>query len=415
MNLAPVVELLDQRIGLDPTSLGASVLPTAVADEMRALGLSDATAYASRLAGDAEAFAALVERLVVPETWFFRGTGLFEELAQIVARFTGGRPFRALCVPCSSGEEPYSLVMALLGAGVSPERWSVEGYDLSLRLIAAARRGLYRELSFRQTASTQRELYFRAVADGWDLAERVRELVRFDVGNLTDATFLPAVCGAYDLILCRNLLIYLTPAARRRALGNLQRLLAPGGLLAVGVAEPQALGGLPFRRAGTEPHFLYRYEPAPPSAVRDEPQTRLIQKKMPVAAPSFPSAGTAPSIVSLCETGRPHSGQLQKSDEGGGGGPLERARRFADGGRLEDALAEVARAGSTADAFSLLGVIQQARGDRAAAAVAFRKALYLDPAHREALTHAMLLADQQGDTRRAAVLRERLARAGGEP
>jgi chemotaxis protein methyltransferase WspC len=75
----------------------------------------------------------------------------------------------------------------------------------------------------------------------------------------------------------------------------------------------------------------------------------------------------------------------------------------------------VTRAGTTADAFSLLGVIQQARGDRAAAVAAFRKALYLDPAHREALTHAMLLADQQGDARRAAVLRERLARTGGEP
>jgi chemotaxis protein methyltransferase WspC len=94
---------------------------------------------------------------------------------------------------------------------------------------------------------------------------------------------------------------------------------------------------------------------------------------------------------------------------------LARARTLADAGRLDDALTEVARAGSTADAFSLLGVIQQARGDRAAAGAAFRKALYLDPAHREALTYAMLLADQLSDAGRAAVLRERLARTGGEP
>jgi chemotaxis protein methyltransferase WspC len=94
---------------------------------------------------------------------------------------------------------------------------------------------------------------------------------------------------------------------------------------------------------------------------------------------------------------------------------LARARTLADAGRLDDALAEVARAGPSADAFSLLGVIQQARGDRAAAAAAFRKALYLDPGHREALTHAMLLSAEQGDAGRAAVLRERLARTGGEP
>ena len=90
MNLAPVIDLLERRIGLDAMSLGASALPAAVGDEMRALGLSDATAYAGRLAGDADAFAALVERLVVPETWFFRGAGLFEELARVVARSSPG-------------------------------------------------------------------------------------------------------------------------------------------------------------------------------------------------------------------------------------------------------------------------------------------------------------------------------------
>src|SRR5262249_2017712 len=95
--------------------------------------------------------------------------------------------------------------------------------------------------------------------------------------------------------------------------------------------------------------------------------------------------------------------------------PLVRARTLADAGRLDDALSEVAQAGSTADAFSLLGVIQQARGDRSAASAAFRKALYLDPAHREALTHALLLPGQRGDADRAAGWRGRLARIGGEP
>jgi len=432
MNLAPVVELLERRIGLDPMSLGASVLPAAAADEMRGFGLTDATAYARRLAGDADAFAALVERLVVPETWFFRGAGLFEELARVVARFAGGRPFRVLSVPCSSGEEPYSLAIALLEAGVPPERWSIEGYDLSPRLIAAARRGVYREMSFRQTEASLRDRYFRPVTDGWELAERVRGCVRLDVGNVADMTFLSGVSGLYDLILCRNLLIYLTSVARGEALTALERLLVPGGLLAVGVAEPQALGGRPFRRAGTEPHFLYRYEPTAaglPSPGFAGEGTRVTGRLPSLPSPlpqsrergegDFGRRSEAPgapasSVAGLCEAGRPHRGQLQKSPERADDA-VDRARRLADAGRLDDALSEVARAGSTADAFSLLGVIQQARGDRAAASTAFRKALYLDPAHREALTHAMLLAGQQGDTARAAVLRERLARIGGEP
>lgn len=93
---------------------------------------------------------------------------------------------------------------------------------------------------------------------------------------------------------------------------------------------------------------------------------------------------------------------------------LDQARRLADANRLDEALAEcktqLAAAGPSAAAYSLLGVVHQARGDLEEAGEAFRKALYLDPAHQEALTHAMLLAAQRGDTDRAAVLRERLAR-----
>jgi chemotaxis protein methyltransferase WspC len=404
MNLAPVIGLLERRIGLDPASLGASVLPTAVADEMRSLGLTDPVAYADRLSDQPDVFASLIDRLVVPETWFFRGAGLFEELARVVARFSTGRPFRALCVPCSSGEEPYSLAIALLEAGISPERWSIDGCDLSPRLIAAARRGVYREFSFRQTDHSLRDRYFRSTADGFELADQVRRLVRFDVGNLIDPGFLSGASGLYDLVLCRNVLIYLTPAARRQAVATLERILAPGGLLAVGPAEPQSLAGRPFRREGTEPYFLFRHAPAEmllPSSTMTVGQKSLPDKKR--RRPSRATVAPAPLTPKQVEA-------RTEADT-----PLDRARRLADAGRLEDALTEAAQASPSADAFSLVGVIQQARGDLAAAVAAFRKALYLNPVHSEALTHAMLIADHQGNADRAAILRERLARSGGEP
>jgi chemotaxis protein methyltransferase WspC len=262
MNLAPVADLLASRIGLDPASLGAAALPAAVAEGMRALGLTDPIAYAGALADRTEAFDALADRLVVAETWFFRGGGLFAELARLVAGWKpaphADRPFRALSLPCSSGEEPYSLAIALLETGLPPERWSVEGIDLSPRLIEAARRGEYREFSFRQTDPALRERQFRRAGDLWELSARVRGLVRFRVGNLLAPTFAADVPGPYDLVLCRNLLIYLTPAARRQALAALERLLAPDGLLGVGHAEPQALAGRPFRRVGAESLFLFR-------------------------------------------------------------------------------------------------------------------------------------------------------------
>jgi chemotaxis protein methyltransferase WspC len=402
MNLAPVVDLLARRIGLDPAALGATVLPTAAAEGMRALGLADPAAYADALAARPEAFDALVERLVVSETWFFRGGELFTELARQVAGWQPApRPFRALSLPCSTGEEPYSLALALLEAGLPPERWAIDGIDLSPRHIEAARRGTYREFSFRQTEPALRDRYFRPAGDRWELSADVRGLVRFRVGNLLASPLATDVSGPYDLVLCRNLLIYLTSAARQQALAALERLLAPGGLLGVGHAEPQVLAGRPFRREGAESLFLFRHEPTPADC-----GLRIVDCGL-KNLPSNPQSAIR----------NPQSSRGPLPEEGA----LARARRLADGGRLDEALAEcqasIQGGGPSADVYSLLGVIQQARGDRDGAAASFRKALYLDPDHREALTHAMLLSAQRGDAGQAAALRERMKRvaSGGEP
>src|SRR5262249_7998111 len=130
--------------------------------------------------------------------------------------------------------------------------------------------------------------------DGWELAERVRGCVRFDVGNIADPAFLSCVSGAYDLVLCRNLLIYLTPAARREALATLERILMPGGLLAVGPAEPPPLAGRPLRRDGTEPHFLFRYDPSSPP---DAPQRLPTVRETP-----FPRRAIEPEAQARGET-----------------------------------------------------------------------------------------------------------------
>lgn len=398
MNLDAIAAILERRIGLDPASLGPSALTRCVAERMRTAGLTDVASYAVQLDEQPDEFAALVDRLVVPETWFFRGGGLFDELARNVGSAPPkGRAFRALSLPCSTGEEPYSLAIALREAGVAQDRWIIDGVDLNPRHIDAARRGVYRELSFRQTDPAVRDRYFHRTAEGWQLDATVRGDVRFRVGNLME----PPASDAYDLILCRNLLIYFTTAARRRALDALEAMLTPGGWLAVGHAEPPALAGRGFHRVGPESHFVFCREsppsepPAPPAPVR----SRAVATAAP--APIPPRPVPPPPLVAPEE-------------------PMARARRLADAGHLDEAL-NVCRShlkivAPTASDYSLLGAIHQARGDAVAAADAFRKSLYLDPDDRDALTHALLLAGRTGDTARAAALRERLdrSRRGGE-
>lgn len=396
MNLAPIAKLLEVRIGLDAESLGNATLRTLVAERMLALGITDPAAYVNLVGSGVEEIEELTNRLLVAETWFFRGGELFATLANEIAGRTGSSSVRILCLPTATGEEPYSLAMALLDAGVPGERWSIDGVDLSKRCIDAAIKGSYREFSFRQTPADLRDRYFRPEGQNWSLDVAVRRLVQFRVGNIMDPALLSG--SVYDVILCRNLLIYLTAESRVLALENLERHLAPGAILGVGHAEPQILAARGYRRFGPESCFLYRREASPeappimpPIAI---PARRREPPKAAVRLPMQPVPKVEPTVS------------------------LPEVRRLADQNRLDDALTLcrdcLVRIGPSAEAYSLLGVILQAAGKTSEANDAFRKALYMNPDHAEALTHAMLLSSRLGDETRAAALRDRLARQRGE-
>jgi chemotaxis protein methyltransferase WspC len=390
MNLAPVLALLRGRIGLDPDSLGAGVLSAVVGGRMRALGLADPAAYAALLADRPDRFDELTEDVIVPETWFFRGGGLFAWLAGQVAERVRRRPVRILSVPCSTGEEPYSLAVALFEAGVN-SGWTLDAIDLSRRNLDRARSGRFGPFSFRQ-ADAARPRWFRAAGDGWEIDPAVRTAVRFRPGNLVDPLFLAGE-APFDLVLCRNLLIYLHPAARSQVRSTLARLLAPDGLLCLGPAETIEPGDSRFERTGPIGFCSYRR----PGAVPAPP--------LPVVVPPPPPPRPGPRPVA----GEPLPPAVD---------PLARARQAADAGRLDEALAgcadALARGVPSAELYSLMGVVHQARRDRREAARCFERALYLQPDHAEALEHLMLLYQLQADPRAALLRRRLLRRAGGE-
>src|SRR5262249_14209628 len=247
---------------------------------------------------------------------------------------------------------------------------------------------------------------FPAGAGGWDLGPALRSRVRFRQGNLLDPGFLSGE-KPYDLIFCRNLLIYLHPAARRQALDRVERLLAPEGWLCTGHAEPLEFVDPRFTRAGPAGSFLYRRAAAPP-----EPA--------PVAAPPPRPAAAAVVLTSARPEAAPAPPAPPPDVPAAPVDLLARARQQADSGQLGEALAacqlHLARSGPSADAFSLLGVIHQARRERDDAVRCYQRALYLEPGHRDALTHLMLLCRERGDHAQAERLRRRLNRsaAGGE-
>lgn len=404
MSLQAIRRIAEERLGLDVESLGIAAFMTAVEAARRTSGETDWSRYAERLQRDPIAFETFAEHLVVNETWFYRGGTLFEFLARrAVSIISSGKSFRALCLPCSSGEEPYSLAIALIEANVL-QNWEIDGVDVSPRAIAAARQAVYRDFSFRQCPAWVRERYFRAVPAGWELNRDVRDRVRFRVGNVLDTP----TGASYDLILCRNLLIYLTPAARRSAIENLVKQLAPDGWIGVGHAEPSVFADRAFEPVGPAEYFLYF---PTPHTVAPSPGG---ESSIPRPVPLFPSTPPTPSAVSRANSTKPPPTHVPAQEAPS----LERARGLANAGNLSQALAlcrdVITRTGPSADAFALLGVLLQASGETTQAADALRRALYLDPEHAEALAHSMLMNEAAGRSDQANSFRARLARTGGQ-
>ncbi|NLP63502.1 CheR family methyltransferase [Paraburkholderia sacchari] len=498
------VAWLAQETGIDAESLGAHALARAVAaraaltvhdhggaaapreasvastralpaqwENGAALPEAMRDAYWARLTTDTAERQALIDALVVPETWFFREREAFAALARGgVQRLAAepGEPVRVLSVPCSTGEEPYSAAMALMDAGLAHGQFGIDAIDISATSIAAATRGVYGRNAFRGDTPTLhgfRERYFHPAPDGWQLADAVRRAVSFECANLFD--WLAAHPVRYDFIFCRNVLIYFDREAQDRAIGLLRARLADGGMIFVGPAEtglmmrhdwisaqiPLAFGFVaPDERAARRGHgsdalkvdsrwdlrgALTAASTGLPnvslhSAVQAQP---LARRSPPVAlsaragSAAGVAAGKAFSVASAAGLARTQPAAQANSAFGTpavaapriaspgvatpGVATLASARRLADSGALDEAAraaAQVAQASpQDAEAWYLLGLIADAQGRPALALEHYRKALYLQPGHYEALTHLAALLEVQGDAEGARRLMRRAERA----
>jgi chemotaxis protein methyltransferase WspC len=400
--------LLKDAIGLHAASIGSPAIERAVQERMSACRILDAHAYWEHVTASSVELYELVEAVVVPETWFFRDRKAFEELAR-VARCEWlldqpQRVLRVLSVPCATGEEPYSAVMALFDAEIPASRICIDAIDVSERALARARQALYGRNSFRGNDLRFRDRYFEPVGSQHRLDPAVRAPVRFEQGNLLAGEFLPGI-DPYDAIFCRNVLIYFDEPTQDRVVGILRRLLGTRGVLFVGPAESglllrhgfvssKAALAFGFHMRGAQTEQPRRTAPLPPRRGRITAPESLRPRGATV--PSTPAPPRAPPVA---------VDPL---------GAIEKAERLADQGRLAEAMRaseDVLRShGPSARAFQLSGLICNASGDLAGAAVYFRKALYLDANDAQSLIHLALLLEKQGDLAGARRLRSRLQR-----
>ena len=400
MNAPGFEGLLKRRMGLDSASIGSSAVERAVKARMRSRGLSDQQAYWELIQASPLELQELVEAVIVPETWFFRHRESFSWLARIGrehwSQNLARNALRILSLPCSTGEEPYSIAMALLDAELPANCFHVDAIDISERALEHAATAVYGRNSFRGSDLGFRDRYFTPTAAGYQLGKSVSERVRFQQGNLLDPRFLLGA-ASYDLIFCRNLLIYFDTATQERAVGVLSKLLSVGGTFFVGPSEGNLLLDQGYVSAKAPLSFAFRRESAASqthaAAVRQlAPRPTVTRTRVHIPQPRHAETrATATADVEIAQI-------RSLADRG----------HIADAARLcEDYLHDH---GSSAEGLHLFGVIRDATGKHDEAAAYYRKTLYLDPNHHDALAHLALLLERQGDNAGAKLLNERVRR-----
>ncbi|NQD95999.1 chemotaxis protein CheR, partial [Pseudomonas sp. CrR25] len=293
--------------------------------------------------------------------------------------------------------------------------------DVSPRLIERAQRAVYGKNSFRGTQLDYRDRYFIEVEDGFALAEPVRRQVHFQCGNLLDPALL-ADQPPYDLVLCRNLLIYFDQATQEAVLGGLKRLTRQDGVIFIGPAEASLASRLGLQALGIAQSFAFRYPdgslptPATARTARAMPPRKALRQ--PPLVPARAAEGRARVTASHGHRPAPAQPAPPPSAPSEPGSPdlLQAIARLADQGRLAEARQGcerlLAEHGPGAEAFYWLGLLCDAGGKPDEAQGFYRKALYLQPQHREALSHLAALLVAQGDLAAARRLQERAARGG---
>lgn len=420
--IAGLNEFIASLMGLHFTESRLSDLERGITRAAADFGFDDEALFADWLRSgplSKEHIERLASHLTVGETYFFRDPAVFAALEQrilpaLMEARRDSRRIRVWSAGCSTGEEAYSIAMALSRLVPGMEDWNVSvlATDINPASLKKASEGVYTEWSFRDTPDWLRQKYFRPAERGrWRIVPEIRKMVTFGYMNLAEDSYPSLLNGTngVDIIFCRNVLMYFSDAGARRVVEGLSRCLVDDGWLLLSPAEAlRSISGL-FTPANVERAIFYRkagrkqgrVSPAPAAAPR-APASSCAQAAGTRPAPKAPEAAKAghrgpgrqvPAGRELAaEAGelfvqgryREAAGLLETLSADGMDEPrmLLLARAYANMGRLEEASVwcERARSANTLSeaAYILLATIrlEQARVDEALENL--RKAVYID-------------------------------------
>lgn len=440
-----------RQLGLQFEDARLGFLAEVLQRRMEALN-QPAGAYLRLLESDnAEAeLGCLARELTVGETYFFRNSEQFRALAEVALpdrmRVQGARrALRILSAACASGEEAYSIAAVARDVLTDPSwRVSIRAVDVNPAALEKARRARYSSWAFRETTPEARAKWFRQDGREMVLDETVRRAVDFEIRNLAvddDDLWPPDV---YDVVFCRNVLMYFSPEQARATIARIARSLAPGGYLFLGHAETLRGVSDAFHLRHTHGAFYYQRKDEIEPALAREPWLGAGSSAPATSIETFNEAwfdairqaSERVEALSVQSTARRPRAPPRVAWDLGPALDLMRRERFtealtsvrdlppeaaddpdalllqamllAHGGAFSDAEAACRRLLAidelNAGAHYALALCREGVADRDGAAEHDRVAVYLDPAFAMPRLHLGLLARHAGD--RAAARRE---------
>lgn len=411
MDTSAIEKLLKEFIGLNVSSIGTNTLESAISKRITFLGLPNERSYREYLQNSKSEVNELIEEVTVNETWFFRDSNPFTAMASFAETWREKHPgakLHILSLPCSTGEEPYSIAITMLEAGWHEFAFHIDAIDINTKVLTKAEEAVYNQNSFRGRDRYFSEKYFRKSGKNFVLKNKFKQTVQFQKGNLVGYKPTGAV-SHYDVIFCRNLLIYLDKNAQDNAIQTLDNLLAPGGLLFIGHAEAGAYADSQFT-ASSYPKSFSLVRRGDGQKISSESE---IQAGIDGQYPLFEQSSNGPF---------PSKKRLDHKPLFVGNEILE-ARYLLDKKEYEQAIKVcnkfIDKHGPSSQAYFWLGAILLEEMKNREALQMLRRAIYLDPENIDAMellaTIFLKIEDQENyqlTNKRITRVRNRLSRRG---
>lgn len=409
-----VDELVRREVGLRVRAEDLRALADWTGKRLRALPLPGIDRFRELLGEDSAAGRLerelLTVRFTTGESYFLRDEGQFALLAnrilpELIERRAAQRTLRLWSAGCSTGEEAYSLGMLLDELGPRVAGWNILilGTDINAKALEKARRGVYGDWSFRSLDAERKQRYFRPHGDQWQINAHLRDRVTFRRGDLIRDRFPDAEAGLndFDLILCRNVFIYLDAHAVQGITAKFAEVLADGGYLVTAHSELFGHDTAPLRARMFAQSAAFQ-KTAQPAAETDlgEALGQAQGKAQPPAVPALRPPLRVERQVTRVEQ-RAAPAMPPAAPAGDCDVLMQAAWRHADRGMREEAKEDCCKAIETAAfdprPYYLLAQLAQEGGEPAQAKSLLKKVIYLDPSSIAAYLELGALHAQAGD------------------